>query len=324
MWRSFVRIRPGWLFISFILLVPCLGTYTYQKYRPSIERKESNEGLVVYMKENGMDMAVDEEEYLLGVLGAVLSQDSSEETTKAMVVVLRTYLYFMAENYGINALSAGEDSMIPTAGGGEKPLHSQLLGQSWLSADERIQKGLDEAVLKKAIKETKDYILTYNNVPILPLYYEVSNGKTRNFSDVWSGEAPYMTSVESVWDKSHSEYVKKIQILKRQWADAWGENAVTGGQWENLNIQIVEKDDAGYVNQIQIGADVYSGEELRCRLGLPSACFDYKIKKNTIEFICYGKGHGVGLSLFGAEAMAKEGNSWQEILQWYYPGAEII
>ena len=99
MWRSFVRIRPGWLFISFILLVPCLGTYTYQKYRPSIERKESNEGLVVYMKENGMDMAVDEEEYLLGVLGAVLSQDSSEETTKAMVVVLRTYLYFMAENY---------------------------------------------------------------------------------------------------------------------------------------------------------------------------------------------------------------------------------
>ena len=182
---------------------------------------------------------------------------------------------------------------------------------------------MDDEFLKNAIRETKTYLLTYNNAPILPLYHEVSNGKTRNFSDVWSGESLCLSSVESLWDKSYSEYVQKIRVSKSGWAEAWGENAVTGGQWENLNMQIVEKDEAGYVKQIQIGADVYSGEEMRCRLELPSACFEYKIRKNDIEFTCYGKGHGVGLSLFGAEAMAKSGSSWQEILQWYYPETEI-
>ena len=299
-----MRIRPVWLFISFIFLVPCAGTYIYQKYRPSVDQTLSSEGFVVYMKENGLDRMVDAEEYLMGVLGAVLSPDSSEETAKAMAVVLRTYLYFMAED--------------------SKILHAHLLGQVWLSEDDRRRKGMDEADLQKVIQETRGCVLAYNDVPILPLYHEVSNGKTRSFSDVWSGEAFCLTSVESVWDKSYPEYVKKIHISKSQWADAWGKAAVTGGQWENLNMQIVEKDEAGYVKQIQIGADVYSGEEMRCRLKLPSACFDYKIRKNDIEFICYGKGHGVGLSLYGAEAMAKAGNGWQDILQWYYPGVIFL
>ena len=88
-------------------------------------------------------------------------------------------------------------------------------------------------------------------------------------------------------------------------------------------MQIVEKDNSGYVKQIQIGAELYSGEEVRHRLGLASACFEYTVKNQHVEFICYGEGHGVGLSLFGANAMAKEGKTWQEIISWYFPGTSV-
>lgn len=58
-------------------------------------------------------------------------------------------------------------------------------------------------------------------------------------------------------------------------------------------------------------------------LGLPSACFDYVIKNDGIEFTCYGRGHGVGLSIYGANAMAEEGKSWKEIISWYFPGTSV-
>ena len=291
-----MRIRSKWLFISCIFLVPWMGTYTYQKYRPSVDWEQSSEGLVVYMKENGVDCIADFDTYALGVLGAALSPDSHEETIKAMAVVLRTYLYFMAE--------------------GGKIVYSEALGQPWLSAEERKRKGMDDARLKEALKATEGCVLTYNGAPVLPLYYEASNGRTRNYSDVWSGEAPYLIAADSYWDKSYPHYKQKISISQNKWKTIWGEDAA-------LTLQIVEKDASGYVKQMQIGVETYSGEEVRCRLHLPSACFEYEVEKNEVVFTCYGEGHGVGLSLYGANAMAEEGKTWQEILLWYYPGTVI-
>ena len=110
--------------------------------------------------------------------------------------------------------------------------------------------------------------------------------------------------------------MRKITLSQSQWKAIWGETA-------GMQLQIVEKDAAGYVKQIQIGVDLYSGEEVRCRLNLPSACFEYEIQNNKILFTCYGEGHGVGLSLYGANAMAESGKTWQEILLWYFPGTVL-
>ena len=63
-----------------------MGTYTYQKYRPSVDWEQSSEGLVVYMKENGIERIVDFDTYVMGVLGAILSPDCHEETIKAMTL----------------------------------------------------------------------------------------------------------------------------------------------------------------------------------------------------------------------------------------------
>lgn len=305
-----MRIRPWWLFIACIVIIPYLGTHIYQKYRPSVDWEQSSEGLVVHMKENGLERILNFDTYVVGVLGAVLTPDTHEEMIKAMAVILRTYLYYMSEN--------------------GKLLDGEQLNQPWLSAKERRIKGWDDEKIYSAIRATEGRIILFNEVPMLPLYCELSNGKTRNFSDVWNGNIEYLKSVESLWDKGSPNYIQKFQITKNLWQRAWGDNfsegqnsPQSGGQMSIWQIQIVEKDNAGYVKQIQIGTEIYSGEEVRHRLGLSSACFEYEIKNNTVEFTCYGQGHGVGLSIYGANGMALEGKTWEEILRWYYPGTDI-
>jgi stage II sporulation protein D len=246
------------------------------------------------------------EEYAVGVMAAVLPSDSSEEMMKVMAVIVRTYVAYMSP--------------------GGRSADSQQLGQPWLSAGERLAKGLDDEKLKKAVSDTRGYKILYNGEPILPLYYALSNGRTRNFQDVWGAAMPYLKSVESSWDKSSADYVEKRFVSRTKIRSALTEveEALSnGGKLTGSMVQIVEKDDSGYIRQIQIAGQVYTGEEVRCRLGLASACFDYEVKNDGIEFICYGRGHGVGLSLYGAEAMAEEGKSWQEIISWYFPGTSV-
>lgn len=301
-----MRRRLGWLFIGCLLVIPCMGTQIYQNYRPSADWEQSAEGLTVHMKEFGMDRVVSFDEYAIGVLAAVLEPDTNEEAMKAMAVILRTYIAY-------------------TSAGGRQP-DSQWLGQPWLSARERIAKGMDEEKLKKAVSETEGRKILYNGEPILPLYCALSNGKTRSFSDVWGGEYAYLTSVDSFWDKSSPDYMEKVWLSRKKIIRMLAETDGTENAWGQLSesmVQIVDKDDSGYILQIEIGGQTYSGEDLRRRLGLPSACFDYSVKNDGIEFTCYGRGHGVGLSLFGANAMAEEGKSWEEIISWYFPGTSV-
>ena len=120
--------------------------------------------------------------------------------------------------------------------------------------------------------------------------------------------------------------MEKIFLTRKKIIRELAEADGTENNWSQLSesmVQIVEKDGAGYILQIEIGGQTYSGEELRCRLGLPSACFDYTVKNDGIEFTCYGRGHGVGLSIYGADAMAGEGKSWEEIISWYFPGTSV-
>lgn len=298
-----MRIRRWWLFIGCVGMLPYMGTQIYQKYRPSADWEQSSGGFIVHMKEYGVDQMLDSDAYISGVLAAALELDAHTETYKAMAVILRTYIAYMAQNGTI--------------------IESQTLGLSWLSPEQRRIKGVDDKKIQNAISETAGTMLYYENALILPLYYDVSNGTTRNFSDVWSGEVGYLTSVESTWDKKSPDYMKKHYLTRDKIGRLLDVDTSSAKTWNTQWIQIVEKDDAGYIKQIQLGGSTYTGEALRCLLGLNSACFEYEMKPGGIEFTCYGKGHGVGLSIYGANVMAEEGKSYIEILSWYFPGIHV-
>ena len=301
-----MRVRFRWIFIGCLLAIPYVGTQIYQNYRPSADWEQSAEGLTVHMKQDGVERVIGFDEYAVGVMAAILDPNSHEETLKVMAVVLRTYVRYSCRN-GTMA-------------------ESQWLGQPWLSAKERLAKGMDEEKLRRAVAETSGCEILYSGEPILPLFFYVSNGKTRNLSDVWGQTLDYLISVDSSWDKGSGDYMEKIFMSRKKILRALAEAEGTGLSLDQLSesmVQIVEKDAAGYVKQIQIGGQVYSGEAFRCLLNLPSACFDYKVKNDGIEFSCYGRGHGGGLSIYGANAMAEEGKDWKEIISWYFPGTGV-
>lgn len=89
-------------------------------------------------------------------------------------------------------------------------------------------------------------------------------------------------------------------------------------------IQLVSRDKAGYVKEIQIGAHIYTGEEIQAALGLPSAAFTLEEHEGMVRAVCKGIGHGYGLSQQGAHGMAQEGKTAEEILKYYYQNIKII
>ena len=85
-------------------------------------------------------------------------------------------------------------------------------------------------------------------------------------------------------------------------------------------------DSAGYVAQMPVCGQVFTGTRLRSAFSLRSAAFTvaYDSGENAFDFTTHGYGHGVGLSQYGVKAMAEDGKTWQEILEWYFPGCEVV
>lgn len=303
--RKPFRLRG--LLLLCLFLLPCLGTLIYQEKSGTMLHPADNYSPVTIHIQNGRrDEILTLDEYLKGVVAAQLSPESETEAVKAQTVVNQTYVFYVA--------------------GDRTALEGSWLNQTWLSAEERLNKGWIEDKLIQAVSDTKDCKIYSNGTLILPLFFRLSNGKTRSFAQVWDKEVNYLIPVESLWDKSSPEYMQTIQIPLKRLIEYLKEEDSSAEGWKELTpsmVQVVEKDESGYIRQIQIGNVIYDGEALRYMLSLPSACFDVSVSGKNMVFTCYGEGHGVGLSLYGANEMAKEGKSYTEILSYYYSGVEI-
>lgn len=95
--------------------------------------------------------------------------------------------------------------------------------------------------------------------------------------------------------------------------------------WQEENtIQILEYTQSGRVKTLKVGNKNLSGVEARTIFGLKSTNFEFTINETTIKFNVKGYGHGVGMSQTGADAMAKQGSNFEEIIKHFYTGVEII
>ena len=155
---------------------------------------------------------------------------------------------------------------------------------------------------RKAQKATRGQILTYDGEPILASYHKISAGQTRNGSEVFhSDQYPYLSSKACPGDKDAPDYRQSIQI-----DDSW------------KNMEIEEKDSAGYVLRLKLDDAEMSGEEFRIKLGLPSAAFRLEKNGDGIFVITSGNGHGLGMSQYTARQLAKNGTGYQEILAYFF------
>ena len=127
----------------------------------------------------------------------------------------------------------------------------------------------------------------------------------------------------SAGDKLSPDYSSTLTLTADEFKKAFaGSGAELGGDAKKW-IGEIKKTDSGYISCAVIGGKEFTGAQVREKLGLRSACFEIKCTGDEFKITVHGYGHGVGMSQYGADYMARQGSDWQEIIKHYYTGVEI-
>ena len=282
------------------------GEYEYKQYG-TLQLLHSKTGEVETVK---LD------EYLCNVVSAEMPADYELEALKAQAIVARTYTIYKINHKKHDNSDICDDS---------------TCCQAWISKEDRLarwQEDLRESnweKIEKAVNDTEGKVITYEHEPINAFFHSNSGGITEVPINVWGGSGyPYLQVVETAGEDAYSQYASEatftqdelIGKLKTKYEDI----SIDFSNTED--IKILEYTDSGRVKTIKFGNHEISGVETRSLLGLRSANFEVAQSDGKITFSVKGYGHGVGMSQTGADAMAKQGSTAEDIIHHFYAGVE--
>ena len=251
-------------------------------------------------RNNGTEYAVPLEEYLIGLTAVQIPDGYRKEAVKAQAILARTALYREMD---------GADSIEESA-----------LDMDYLEP-EQIESRFEAAGMPEyyqticgAVRESAGQTAIWAGDYIEPLFHAVSAGRTREGDEAH----PYLASVAAKEDEGAGGYLTRQGMTREELKKRLEEERILE------EIQIVKRDSAGYVETVQIGAETYSGDAVRYALGVPSPAFSLEEDGDEIRCVTYGRGHGYGLSQYGAGLMAENGSSAEEILKHYFKNIQIV
>ncbi|MEG1848932.1 MAG: SpoIID/LytB domain-containing protein [Oscillospiraceae bacterium] len=170
------------------------------------------------------------------------------------------------------------------------------------------------------------HALTYEGAPILACYSSSSAGKTESSGNVWSVGLPYLVPVESEGDALAPDFEVTASFpkaeMRRLLTAAFPKAALADGDPANWLVPL-ERSEGGYITRISVGGREAHGQAVRTALGLRSSCFTVVYSGGSFAITTEGYGHGVGLSQYGADFMARQQSDCAEILAHYYPGTVL-
>ncbi len=275
--------------------------------REQVGFNESRETISVYSSKTGKVTEEDIEEYLVGVVTAEMPALYEDEALKAQAVAARSYILSKKGTENPDH----KDAEVCT-----DPAHCKAY-TALAEAKENWGRDFEKYhnKIKTAVEATKGEYISYNGETAVACFYAVSGGRTENASDVWGGDTPYLRSVESPGDLNYDNLKASVSVSNDEAMSVLGV--------DSLRIGDVKRTEGGSVKTIQIGGKVFTGTEIRSLFKLNSANFEVQTTDKEVVFTTTGKGHGVGMSQFGANQMAKEGKTYREILCHYYRGVDI-
>lgn len=276
--------------------------------------RKSDDKFALFSEDKGKIIYLDKREYVIGALACEMPVNFHTEALKAQAAVIYTNAV-RSQSLGKEYVSKINESNL-SGYAGEK-----VLKEKWGKNFDTYYKKLSDAV-----DSVYKSVITYNSKPILAAYHTLSNGKTESAENVWGEKVPYLVSAESEGDTFSPELASTAtyditaarEILKSALPDTFLP------QVDSLLITNVKKSDAGTVLSLVVGDKEVTGQKMRSLFSLKSACFDVKIENKALTFTVYGHGHGVGLSQYGADFMARQGKTYTEILKHYYKDTEIM
>ena len=247
-------------------------------------------------------------EYLVGVVLAEMPASFESEALKAQAVVARTYTMKRMEGGKHGTAAVCMDSGCC---------------QGWRSGEDYLADGGKASAVEKvraAVTDTDGLVLRYKGKLIDATYFSCSGGTTEDAVAVWGQDVPYLKSVESPGEEDAPRFTDRVTFTAAEFAGKRGLSA--GGNAKDW-FGTVTYTAGGGVETMVIRGKSFTGTQLRSKLGLRSTAFEISVSGSTVTITTRGFGHRVGMSQYGAQAMAQSGSSFSEILAHYYTGTEL-
>lgn len=280
------KIKQIGCYISIILLLPYIITVFLNG--PNTAVNANVEGTYVLVENDGTQIEMSLEEYCIGKLAKEIPIDYEEEALKAQAVIVRTAVYKKIKEAGSSIVLEDE---FWTA---------QEMKEQWNSAAyARNYKRLEEAW-----QETEGQVLLYEEELANAPFCRLTNGSTRDGKEVLGGEYPYLKIKECPLDIESTEQIQTVIV-------------------DEMDVEILDSDTAGYITSVRVGQETVSGEEFRNTYALASSSFTIQKYDGKLRITSRGVGHGLGLSQYTANEMAKEGEEYRDILQYFFEGTEL-
>lgn len=246
------------------------------------------------------------EEYVLGTVAAEMPASFELEALKAQAVCARTY--------ALRKLVDGKDY----------PLGAELSDdittcQAYVNAEEFAERHPQQneelwAKIQQAVNETRGEVLLYDNQLVDALYHSTCGGQTASALEAYGRDVAYLQSVKC-------GYCQQSRRYRTEQYFTWQQVAALAGKGKS--IQVLAASPSGRIKQIKVNQKVMSGSEFRQVFDLPSTWCTINTNAKGVSITSRGYGHGIGLCQYGAQGMALQGKSYQQILAHYYQDTQL-
>lgn len=279
----------------------------------SVTDKKAGE-VAVYISESKTVVNMSVKDYICGVVAAEMPASYETEALKAQAVCAYTYLCKKLKENNTNDYDITDDYKV---------------NQGYITLEKRKSKWGEnfseyENKILSAVEQTLNKKITYNGEIIFAAYHAISSGKTEAAENVWGGDYPYLISVESEGDLLAKDYLTEKTFSVADFTGIIKEKVENMPETVQEYIGESVKSKVGTVLKITICGKEFKGTEIREYFDLRSSNFDIAYDEKTgFIFTVKGYGHGVGMSQNGANYLAKQGKTYEEIIKHYYKGVEI-
>ncbi len=270
----------------------------------------------------GEVLEVSVRDYVIGAVCAEMPVSFETEALKAQAVAAHTYACRMARlakggtDESLKGAYFSNDSSRYQAFYTDEEIR-EVYGEHYETYYQKVAAAVD-AVLGE--------ILVYEEEPIIAAFHAMSSGRTERAADVWGTETAYLVPVDSSADRNAPQYEQAAEFSAQEVQEILEgarDGLILSGDASGW-ISAPECTASGMVMQLRAGNSIFTGQEIRSLFSLRSAVFTVTYADGRFTFTTKGYGHNVGMSQYGANAMAAEGADYREILSHYYPGTELV